>query len=730
MRWSIIRLIWSREVRDQLRDRRTLFMIFVLPILLYPIIGIGTVQFSAALDQQARTVVVIGSRFLPETPPLLNATRDGFDPRWFDSVAEAERLKVVLPKAEAEADWLDPELRERGIRARVADAVVVIPEDIRAQLERDAAPRLPIYYDSAGERGQITYLRLKEVQEHWKNEIMSGRLARDKKPSTYAEPIRIQPVDIATATEIGGGIWGKLFPFLIVMMSLTGAFYPAVDICAGEKERGTMETLLISPASRAEIVMGKFLTVVLASMTTAILNVVSLAVTGLQMASLVGGAASAGRRSAAAALAPPTLTSAFWMILLLIPLSVFFSAVCLALAVLARSMKEGQYYMTPLYMICLPLIMLTLMPGVELNLFYSLVPITGVSLLLKALITSDYQTAWRYFLPVLVPTVCYGAIALRWAIDQFESESVLFRESERFDPRLWFRHLLRDKDPRPTGGQALFCFALMITLAWFLMQAIATSAAANGGSASTWTMAIGQVGFILAPPLVLAFALTSDPLGTLRLRLPRAKYLAYAVGLALAANPLSHALGPIVESLFPVSKAIARSINEMISGTQSLAATLLLFAVIPAVCEEFAFRGFILSGLESGHKTRTAILMSAILFGFLHVLLSLFQQLFNATLLGLVIGLLAVRSRSIWPGITFHLINNALAIFLGRMAAAPASAGLAGRLFSDPAHATYDVKVVLLGAAAAAVLITRLAREPNDRADAVTDLPVSAPGSA
>ena len=92
-------------------------------------------------------------------------------------------------------------------------------------------------------------------------------------------------------------------------------------------------------------------------------------------------------------IAPPTLQAAFWMVVLLIPLAAFFSAVCLALAVLARSMKEGQYYMTPLYLVCMPLIFLTLMPGIELDLFYSLVPITGVALLLRALILENYDVA-------------------------------------------------------------------------------------------------------------------------------------------------------------------------------------------------------------------------------------------------------------------------------------------------------------------------------------------------
>src|SRR5262249_27845143 len=161
----------------------------------------------------------------------------------------------------------------------------------------------------------------------------------------FTAPVQVKSVDVATVAESGGSVWARLFPFLLVMMSLTGAFYPAVDLCAGEKERGTMETLLITPASRAEIVLGKFLTVMLASIGTALLNLASMGLTGWQMAHQIGSFARSS--GGAAVIQPPSPVSAFWMVLILVPLSAFFSAVCLALAILARSMKEGQYYMTP-----------------------------------------------------------------------------------------------------------------------------------------------------------------------------------------------------------------------------------------------------------------------------------------------------------------------------------------------------------------------------------------------
>lgn len=729
MRWSNVLVIFRREVRDQLRDRRTLFMIFVLPILLYPILGIGVLQFTASFEQKARTVFVVGSEFLPDAPALLNPGRDGFHPDLFDSPVEAGRLVVVVKPAKGQ--WLDPKFREMATRGGAADAVMTLPASLRDRIAEFQSPAIPIDYDSADERSQITYLRLKEVLSRWQTGLINRRVKDRRLPASFTEPIKITPVDVATRAEMGSSLWAKLFPFLLVMMSLTGAFYPAVDLCAGEKERGTMETLLISPASRAEIVMGKFFTVFLASVMTALLNLASMGLTGVQLARQIGGAAAspAAAQRMEAVIAPPSLEAACWIVLLLIPLAAFFSAVCLSLAVLARSMKEGQYYMTPLYIVCFPLTFLSLAPGIELNLFYSLVPITGVSLLLRALILGDYAMAGKYFLPVLLPTICYGLVALRWAVDQFQREDVLFREAERFDVSVWLRHLVRDKEPTPDGAQALFCFALMLTLAWFMTQYLTLS----GLATSTAGVALGQFAYVLAPSLAMTLLLTSSPRRTLRLAWPQARYLTLAVGLALAVNPLVNELRPVVEFLFPMSSELKAALQGLMKTIPDVPTALLLFAVIPAVCEEFAFRGFILSGLERGHPARAAIVMSALLFGFMHVLISLFQQLFNAALLGLVLGLLAVRSRSILPGIVFHMIQNALAVLTGVWLADKANHRIASWLYRDTKEGLYHGWLVAVGLVVTALLLTRLVRGDGRafagaKPAAAPELPAANPG--
>ena len=221
---------------------------------------------------------------------------------------------------------------------------------------------------------------------------------------------------------------------------------------------------------------------------------------------------------------------------------------------------------------------------------------------------------------------------------------MVFREADAFDLRSWFRHLFRDKEPRPNAGAALFCFALMISLAWFSMQSGAMGSPLK-------SMVLGHLVFILGPPV--DFSVLADvrpdghpPAPSRR----RWSDLALAAGLAMGLNPIVREVAFHVEKLFPASSAIQSQLAEMTGQIPNLGVALLVFALLPAISEELAFRGFILSGLDKSYETGTAVVLSALLFGFLHVLLSLFQQLFGSTLLGLVIGLIAIRSGSLWPG--------------------------------------------------------------------------------
>ncbi|MGH7193081.1 MAG: CPBP family glutamic-type intramembrane protease, partial [Candidatus Saccharimonadales bacterium] len=379
-----------------------------------------------------------------------------------------------------------------------------------------------------------------------------------------------------------------------------------------------LETLLSSPAERGEIVWGKLLTIMLFSMVTALLNLASMGVTGSFIV-----------HALPKEVGPPPLLTPLWLVLALVPMSALFSALCLALASFARSSKEGQYYLMPLMLITMPLVLLPMAPGVELSLGNSLIPVTGVVLLLRALLEGNLLAALPYAPVVVMVTLACCLWSIRWAVDQFNSESVLFRESERLDLGLWLRHLVRDRGDTPSPAEALFCGLLILMIRFFLGLVMDPS---PPKAFETWAklILITQLTTVLTPALLMTIMLTRSPRKTLLLRLPPLGSVPAAVLLAVALHPAVVQLAVVVQRIYPVNEAMREAMQISFDASTPLWQLLAVVALAPAFCEELAFRGFILTGLERGHRTRSAILLSALLFGFMHVLVSLFQQLFNA----------------------------------------------------------------------------------------------------
>ncbi len=740
MRWSIIRLIWLRELRDQLRDRRTVFMIAVLPIVIYPVAGFGVLYLARAFLGQQSVVGVAGLDNLrpwrprpvevsvprglswlsctpaPGCPGGLPARLAGavaldlapvvdigpgqaLAPLGFTPpppgcpAAGGERAAVVagLVLGQPRRDWpglleergppafaarylsarpqprmvlepiagaLGPPAAPGGLPAgvdrtlleqRKVDVILVVPPGFQQTLAATGRADVYLLWRDGDDSSRLVNDRVTAILGRWKRELKQVRLTRQGLPSDFDEALRIHDPQREQAGKQSQrdlfALLVRIFPFILVMWSLAGALYPAVDLCAGEKERGTMETLLISPAGRAEIVWGKFLTIWVFSAATALLNLLSMALTTWQ---------------AAGALPEATFSpwALFWGVVLLLPLSAFFSAVCLAVGAYARSSKEGQYYLMPLFLITMPLIFLTLAPGVELNPFYSMVPVTGVALLLQQLMSTQApdRRPWLYFVPVLAPMVIYSWLALRWAIAQFQREEVLFREAERLDLGLWLRKLLREKEALPSAGEAFFCFGLILGLRWLSL-----------GFGTQWSLltrtSISQLAFVATPPLFMALLLTTRPLRGLALRRPPWWAWPAAVLLAVAVVPPLVELTSVVLAQLPALKSLleehplTRELKQ--SAARAPAAYFLVLVVLPGLCEELAFRGFVLSGLRRAFRPWTAILLGAFLFSLYQMNVFQFATHF---LLGAVLGLLVLRSGSVLPAMLFRLVYNSLLI--------------------------------------------------------------------
>ncbi len=692
MRWRVVRIIWFREVRDQLRDRRTLFMLLVLPVILYPLLGVSANYFIFLFTEKPVVVGIAGLEHLQiahdlggkPLPPLVDGER--FAGNLFVETADRELIHVRTGDREALHAELQQGLLDalvtfdpEWVQSLVAGQTPVFKLALRGQ---ESVLSKETVIETSDDRGQKAYAQVLPVLRAWRQLIVRQRMQALGAPSPqYAEPFRIPTLGLKSEFA-----FGRIFPFLIVMMSLTGALYPAIDLCAGEKERGTMETLLISPAGRSEIVAGKFLTVWLFSTLSAVLNLGSLGFTAWQFGSAMVA------RHGESAFPLPGVAALVWGFVLLLPLAGFFSAISLAVAVYARSTREGQYFLMPLSVVTLMLTLISMMPGTELTPLYSLVPITGASLLLQDLVNArtPEDIPWLYLPPVLLALVGYCYLALQWAVHQFNEEGVLFREAERVDLRLWVRQALREKQPLPTPGRALICFLAVILLQWYV-----------GLAASNWPLLAAvvavQVIAVAGPPVVLAVLLTRYPLRTLLVtRLPSPPpsvvpgegsrsptsvpplppgegsgvrdnqemlvWIAFAVIAALATHgPLVTAIETLLHR-YPEIAEHLRHLEMQFPLDQSLPVLILVLALLPAACEELAFRGFILTGLRNGLGTRQGILISSLFFALAH---GDPFRLVTTFLLGLLLALLATRSGSLGPGIAFHGLHNALAVMAG-----------------------------------------------------------------
>ncbi|HWA99120.1 MAG TPA: ABC transporter permease subunit/CPBP intramembrane protease [Pirellulales bacterium] len=717
MNWTNVKLIFFREVRDQLRDRRTLFMIAVLPLVLYPLLGMSMFQVSQFVREQPTRVLIVGHEALPDNPRLIDG--DHFASAWVTDPHASSLLQLVLsdetypPGAGALAS-AQAEAR-RWVEAGKYEAIIWVPADFgerltafREHLRRSVAegktnessindPTIPspvVFYSTAKEKSALAYLRVEQVLDRWSQAIAGQNLATTRTPPSAVKPFVVADHDVAGIRQRQAATWSKILPFMLLIWALTGAFYPAIDLCAGEKERGTLETLLSSPAERGEIVWGKLLTVMAFSMATAILNLFSLGITG---AIVVSHFPDVGF--------PPPLAPV-WLLLALVPMAALFSSLCLALAALARSTKEGQYYLMPLLLIIMPLMILPMAPGVELSLGNSLIPVTGVVLLLRNMLEGNYWQAIPFMAPVVCVTLACCLLAVRWAGEQFNSEAVLFREGERLDVGLWLRRLMRDREDTPSSTAAVFCGVLILMVNFFMSFAIGDM----GAMANPVLLAlVTQLVVIATPALLMTIMLTRSPRETLLMRLPPWGAVPMAALLAVCVHPVVNGINVIVQYLYPVSEPLQQALTQLVQNAPSKTHLILAVALAPAICEELAFRGFILSGFRHlGHKWR-AIVFSSIFFGITH---GIFQQSIVATIVGVVIGYLAVQSGSLFPGMVYHFVHNALALLSVELLGTTDTPTTNWLRSSGTDGFTFSIPAIAIGAIGAATILVWFSRLP------------------
>jgi sodium transport system permease protein len=403
MNLSAVGIVYRKEFTEWVRDRRTLISTVLVPLLLFPIIMVG---FSAL------AVVLVG-KAEKETPKVMILGGED-SPQVLANLRKIDGLEIA-PYRE---NWKE-QISEKEIRAAVE-----IPPGFQTALENGEVKTVKIYYYQGELKSSLGADRIEKFLKEYRDDVVKDRLAAKNVAASVLTPFDIQQQNVAPPEKVSGATVGGFIGYLVVLLCMTGAMYPAIELTAGEKERGTMETILSSPISRMDLVLGKFFLVLSAALATAALSVLSMGVSFSVLRRLSVSSGS-GRGEGAALLlqlGPKAVASIFVMAL---PLAVLFSAVLMTIALFAKSHKEAQSYLTPMtFLVIIPSVA-SLLPGVELTPKLALIPVLNTSLVCKEIMTGTYH--WNSIALIFVSTCIYAGAALFLAFKTFQRESVLFR---------------------------------------------------------------------------------------------------------------------------------------------------------------------------------------------------------------------------------------------------------------------------------------------------------------
>ena len=589
-------LTFAKELREALRDRRTLAIMILLPLVVYPLLSMLAAQVATGREKQREerpsTLALAGS----------SPARDALAAQ----VRANPTLFVLLPE---------------GATADVEHGRL----DLLVEFDARDAGKLIVIYDASRDESRAADERL-------------GELLAKSLPEGCAPRYSALRRSVAPQARMGGYLLSKALPLFVVLMVLLGAFYPAIDVTAGERERGTLETVLCSPIRRVDLMLGKVLAVATLASITGVLTLASMAITLMQIL----------RLAVQNFVVDVPWGHALLSSLVIFPAALLFAAAFVALGATARTFKEAQTLLLPVYFLTVAPAMAGAIGEYRLEGIVAWIPGMNITLLARDLLVG--RATWSGGLATLVSTLLLSAAALTAAARIYDSERLVAPTPRRKRPAGGGARMTN-------AGDAMVLFALAFLLLYFVFLPIEQRHLATGLLASEW---VGLLG------LVWLFARVSGQTFknvTVFLRpSPRA-----VLGAALAGCSAWAAVAIFSEWILPVPKQMLEELRKSLipmDGSRSFVATLLLVAASPAICEECLFRGPILRGLRTRFAAGAAVVVTAGLFGLFHLDV---YRLIPTTLLGVLLGFIALESGSIVPAMVAHFCNNAMLITLASL---------------------------------------------------------------
>lgn len=620
-----LRTLIKKEIMDILRDKKTLIIMVMVPLLLYPSIIIGmTLVMNVMLNSQTEQVHVVAYAEGGMEEEIVPTLERIYEENKEDLICELTFKNNEELQAEHEAPGHDV-----WLRMEEKDTGVICAEITYASTNQDSG-----YAESA----------LWEVLEIYREEVLADKLREKGLTEEFLKPVEIKSVDSATESESMGMSLGGSIGMLLIVTILMGAFYPAVDVTTGEKERGTLETLLTLPVTNFQMIMSKYIAVSLFACVTAVLSVLAL---GGSVAFLVFGISPELVKEFQGISAPTLLALIPLLLLTMITAALLITAVCMCFCVFAKSNKEANNYMTPVMFIIMFASMVGMIPSVELNYTMALIPLVNVSLLMKELMAQHFDFA--VIGVVIAVNFAYSVIIIWLLAKLYDSENVLFQDGFQ-SIKIFQKRSDFEKGTVPGIGDLLMSIVVVLLLILY----VGTVVSAHSVMAGTL---VNQV-IIFVVPLAIAWYMKSNKKKLFSLKMPQKGTIVGSVLLYAGTYCLEMAVAGFMIKLFPAS---AESTGEAFGALAEspLWIILLVMAVMPAIGEELCFRGFLFGGLKEKYGDKWAILISAIVFGAFHMSM---VKLLPTAMLGACFAYIVSASGSIYIGMILHFLNNAFSM--------------------------------------------------------------------
>jgi len=609
--WKDIKTVYLKEITEILRNKRIIITAFIIPLLIYPVIFFG-MNWLQNLDKK-------------------KLENEGY------KIAISENLTEISNFLRKESSVPVNIIHSELIPELVLDKEVDLGIEFDSQNGENR--KLWLYFSGSQDRSIKARSEIGKLFNNHKFQWTKHFASKDlENPEILLyEPLVPELQDVASLQQKSGHKIGKILPFILILMLVGGCSFAAVDMIAGEKERGCFETILVSPISRKDVIIGKLLVVIVTGLIALLVNLLS-----MLLWLKLGIFKSADGLSIEFSVSNSSL---FGVFVCLLPITIIFASVLILISAYAKSYQSGQTLLLPVTLVSMLPAATAALPGLKSDSFLVMIPIANVVVAMREMLEGSLKW-WPMIVGNLV-NLAAAVIILKAAITSLDKEGKLIGGSSREIES--FKDL--QKDPIRVASIG---FVVVWLLFYYVFVPLQANNMVSGLALTLW-------GLILLSGLAIVRVQGLEYKKLLSFKKINWEIVTGTFLFQSGFLPIVIYLNTFVMKLMPIPKGWMESFDDSLTADLSVTTLFLLMALSPGICEEILFRGAILGTLRQRWKPWKSIVVSSLMFGFLHFSV---YRLFATSVLGGAFGWMLIQTGSIYPGMIAHAWSNSIALLI------------------------------------------------------------------